>query len=259
MLLYNDRNIQVQNCTFMNNNGSKPDRRFSEGVVINNIYSSGGLLVYFNMTLHTSALISDCHFLNNSASISELNANDPRPISYSPFGSGGAILAQFANCQNNTVRIVNCTFVDNTAIDRGGSIFVPMIEEAENNTLEISDCVFDSSTTTGAGGAISLGIFDIGENNSMIISDSLFENNRAWFGGGAFSIVLEDSLASTVQTQGSERTIAFLRNCTFDSNYSPTGGSAVGLVSNARVDQHSPIVSFTDWYVTYSLCHLNYS
>ena len=37
-------------------------------------------------------------------------------------------------------------------------------------------------------------------------------------------------------------------NCSFTSNESPEGGSAVGLVANSRVDQAVTATSFTDWY-----------
>ena len=245
LLLYKDRNIHVQNCTFMNNNGSRPDPDRTN-VIVTLSFSSGGMAMIFDQTSHTSALINGCKFVNNSANIHYLNANDSRPISYTPIGNGGALLARFANCHNNNVTIINCTFVNNTAKYSGGCIYTPMIRKAINNTVEISNCVFDSSNATGAGGAVSMDIFDNGETNRMNISDSRFQNNQAWLGGGALSIVHQDSLN---QTQGIEGTIAFLKNCTFDSNQSPTGGSAVGLVSNVRVNQRSPTVSFTDWYV----------
>ena len=41
--------------------------------------------------------------------------------------------------------------------------------------------------------------------------------------------------------------VASFDNCTFDGNTSPRGGSAIGLLSNARVDQALVPITFTDW------------
>lgn len=41
--------------------------------------------------------------------------------------------------------------------------------------------------------------------------------------------------------------VASFTNCSFVNNSSPTGGSAVGLISNARVDQALATTNFTDW------------
>lgn len=41
-------------------------------------------------------------------------------------------------------------------------------------------------------------------------------------------------------------TASFTR-CTFTENSSPTGGSAISLVSNSRIDQTLATTNFTDW------------
>ena len=41
---------------------------------------------------------------------------------------------------------------------------------------------------------------------------------------------------------------ASFSNCTFINNSSPTGGSAISLVSNLRVDQVVATSDFSDWY-----------
>ena len=73
-----------------------------------------------------------------------------------------------------------------------------------------------------------------------------FTDNKATFGGGAVSILRHYPL--TIASD-STRELAEFENCVFQGNSAPTGGSAVGLVSNARVDQPSFSVSFEDWYV----------
>ena len=45
---------------------------------------------------------------------------------------------------------------------------------------------------------------------------------------------------------------ASFSNCSFTNNSSPTGGSAISLVSNLRVDQIVATSNFSDWYVNIS-------
>ena len=60
-------------------------------------------------------------------------------------------------------------------------------------------------------------------------------------------MVLVDSQVSTTSSDP----IRLIANRTvFSGNQSPTGGSAVGLVSNARVDQLPLMASFQDWSVS---------
>ena len=60
-----------------------------------------------------------------------------------------------------------------------------------------------------------------------------------------FHLLLQDNLVSNT-TRLIQNTATF-SDCLFDSNSSPTGGSAVGLVSHARVDKAVAAANFTDW------------
>ena len=85
------------------------------------------------------------------------------------------------------------------------------------------------------------------ENNTITIEDSRFTSSNASEGGGAISLIVEDSLATTNQPTDSDPTLLTVVRSEFRDNYSPTGGSAVGLVSNARIDQVSFVNQFQDW------------
>ena len=145
--------------------------------------------------------------------------------------------------------VTNCMFVGNSAESTGGSISIPIFQHSRNNSVIISNSTFMESTANGSGGALSIDVFDVDENNIVEVVDTKFVNGKAWFGGGAINIVLQDNLALLTRTDTSSQTVAVLKRCRFEGNYSPTGGSAVGLVSNARVDQLSFAVTVTDWYV----------
>ena len=92
------------------------------------------------------------------------------------------------------------------------------------------------------------------DNNTVMIENSNFTSCNAEEGGGAFSLVLEDSLSSF---SGNESTILHMKKCTFHQNTSPMGGSAVGLVTNARIDQFFFVVHFNEWLEQQYVC-INY-
>jgi len=148
---------------------------------------------------------------------------------------------------SNVLNIQNCKFYGNSAKYTGGSIYIRIFKSSQNNSVVISNSTFEECIANATGGAISVDIFDVAENNTVEVVDSNFYTGRAWFGGGAMSIVLQDSLASSARIVTSIPVVTVSRS-TFERNYSPTGGSAVGMVSNARVDQLSFIVAVSDWY-----------
>ena len=207
-------------------------------------YSTGGLAVIFRYSTNARVTVLRCHFINNTASVSKENENDPRSQAFLPFGSGGAIIFRFSLSTNNTkVFVIDCKFSNNRARYRGGSIYVSLLQNPRNNSLLISNSTFDSSFSYGTGGAVTFDIFDIQENNTVTICNTTFKNSSAQDGGGAISLILEDNLAMA----SSNPHIATFNNCTFESNECLRGGSAVILVSNARVDQSSYSASFIDW------------
>lgn len=81
------------------------------------------------------------------------------------------------------------------------------------------------------------------EMNSVVVEDSNFTSCSAVDGGGALSLIMEGGflLSSFVNP-----TILRINRTTFNKSYSQTGGSAVGLVSNARIDQFSFVAIVED-------------
>ena len=238
----------VEDCTFVNNTGMRADHLINETSFNFATYSTGGLAVIFNNNTDASATVLRCHFINNTASVTKENENDPRPPSFLLVGHGGAILLRFSSFTKNTeVSVIDCKFLNNKARYRGGSIYVSLIQHPRNNTVLISNSDFDSSSSNETGGAVTMDIFDTEESNAITIRSTAFRNSTTRDGGGAVSLILEDSLAFTTRVPNSNPTIATFVNCTFDSNICLSGGSAVILASNARVDQSSYSASFVDW------------
>ncbi|MEX0986000.1 MAG: right-handed parallel beta-helix repeat-containing protein [Bacteroidales bacterium] len=91
---------------------------------------------------------------------------------------GGGIHLHYV--QNKT--IINCTFQNNVAEDRGGAIF---IEGGSNNV--ISNCVFrENQQIIGTGNTHGGGAAGSENTNGNVFDHCLFENNRAAGSGGAF-------------------------------------------------------------------------
>ena len=251
MWLYNVDTFQVENCLFTENTNTRPE--FNVNLEAGNPISqnAGGLGINFIDNSRAKVTVHNCMFRDNSASVNAINFNDSRPQSYVSFGHGGAMDLRFdSNTSNITVEISNCVFDGNSAIHSGGGIYVSLIHNPRNNHLLIHNSTFINCTSQHSGGSVSLQVFVVEENNSVLVEDSHFQNCSAREGGGAISVILEDTLASTYHNDSDDITILNMVNCTFKNNYSPTGGSAVGLVSNARVDQFSFITRFENWLVS---------
>ena len=249
--MHNDQNIHIEDCKFIDNIGNRRDYLANMTIFNFLTFSHGGIAATYNQSSNATLDVIRCMFINNSARINVLNADDPRPRAYFPVGKGSGMFIRFSNHTNNTkMNLINNTFIENLAESNGGSIYISFIHDPRNNSVSISGCTFESSSSFAVGGAIAISVFEVQKNNTVIIEDTVFRNGNASFGGGGVSVILQDSLASTNLAASSNHSdyIVVMKNCTFENNLSPTGGSAVGLVSNARVDQTSSLSTlFINW------------
>ena len=239
-------NVSITHSNFMENTGMKVDDLSLVDVFLHT-YTSAAITILHSAN-STQFVIDNCIFINNTAGINEVNINDSRTPAYKPIGHGGAILMRFTyNSHNSSVWVTNCLFKNNSAYHFGGAIYIPLSKGTENNTVVLSNNVFDSNKANTSGGAVEIDVTDNGGGNKLYVRDTNFTNNKAQFGGGAVDVVHQYPL--TVASNSASVELAEFENCVFQGNSAPTGGSAVGLVSNARVDQASFSVSFKDWYV----------
>ena len=256
LLLYNVQSIRVENCVFSNNTDTRADVLAMETAFNFRTHNAGGLGLLYSRVSPAEAIVRGCSFTDNYASFNPFNTNDPRPQSHAPFGHGGGLLIRFAQYTSNvSVVVSDCLFQGNRAIHSGGGIYIAVIQNPSNNHVTIQNTVFLNCTARLTGGALSLQVFDVEQNNTVAVEGSHFEGCSSGTGGGAVSVLLDDNLAATSSTSGDGSTVLTVTDCTFHNNSSPTGGSAVGLVSNARVDQFSFVASFEDWSVpSLSVC-----
>lgn len=121
---------------------------------------------------------------------------------------GGAITCGVAA----TLSIEDCRFVNNSAREDGGAIFLRRAQESR-----IVRCSFEGNRARRAGGAL-----DVGNGSDVLVDRCVFSNNEAKVGGGVY-------LNSTAALE--------LRSCTFVNNRATVspGGAALfvtGAVSS---------------------------
>ena len=159
---------------------------------------------------------------------------------------------------NNTVKVQNCKFYNNSAV-WGGGIGAIFLDKASNNTFEVNRCHFEHNHAPDrGGGALQLGFYGT-ENilhNSIVVQDTKFINNSA--GWGAAVAFFSSRSKSDLNTSLS------LQDCVFERNSAPIG-AAVHLKPEARqsiYEGRTPIArflncSFAKNQVTYTASFLN--
>lgn len=169
----------------------------------------------------------------------------------------------FESVSDFTAAIVDTKIIGNTANSSGAGIFISFYDNSINNKVVIKNTTFEANVCNRDGGAISVNTFQVANDNALIVEDSNFDRNKAVVGGGACSvniqvcnkrniylkyylyIILQDNLVPE-DAELVNNTASFTR-CTFTENSSPTGGSAISLVSNSRIDQTLATTNFIDW------------
>ena len=127
---------------------------------------------------------------------------------------------------NNTVKVENCIFYNNSAV-WGGGIDAIFLDTARNNTFHVNNCTFINNLAPDrGGGALQLGFYGADRifHNSIIVEDTRFVNNSA--GWGAAAAFFSSRSQSFVNSS-----LRFI-NCVFEGN-SASIGAAVHLKPEA--------------------------
>ena len=193
------------------------------------------------------------------------------------------MVVSFEKTWNHTLVIERSHFVNNTALFNGGGVFISIYQDSIGNDIVITESTFEDNSCVHTGGAISMNTFEVANDNILTVKNTSFDRNSAWVGGGAYSLTLQVAIFTSTSCklihvyyydlcsifvmqdnlvpEDSALVVnaASFSNCSFTNNSSPTGGSAISLVSNLRVDQIVATSNFTDWYVqiSYKIYDLN--
>lgn len=215
----------VQNCTFENNiasgatgwgggiRGINSSATVSGCRFVNNSASRGGGAHF----LFGQPSIIDCEFENNQVTGSGwggalyLGSSPGATISGTLFQGNTSYDSAGIAAQSSALTVTDCTFIGNVGSKRGGAI-----GSLSTVSLTVTGCHFEANAvshpTDSHGGGISVSHGDVS------ISDSTFVNNSADQFGSAVYVVHHDSLA--------------VQNCNFTGNVSNNTGYGSALMVN---------------------------
>ena len=215
--------VKLINCVFESNK-------------VRNSHTPGGGGLYIEFTNCTPGYLGNCHhdnspatynidgcsFINNIASLLSIqNTSYIRSTSYfQGMGKGGGIAIYInGNSTNYSIRVLNCTFVNNSAVF-GGGLFVQYRDSPSNNSVIIENSNFAKNKCYIYGGGGASGGFIVGFANSVITTNNtinftncLFERNFARGNGGGVSLFSTKGMNNNFLTNE-----IHLVNCTWRKN-----------------------------------------
>ena len=242
LLIHNTSTVVLDSCTFANNvpefltpNITRDTCYFSGGkeiFFVDNRTTSGGVSFYIE-NIHTTFLLVNCTFVNNSARPDNDVSLVRRSESY---GHGGAVNIRLLHSSNGQFCILNSTFSGNSAEAHGGGVVLSLAGNASNNNFLVSDCLFKDNFCTVAkctGGGVGLDLLAGSQFNTLKIVDTNFTGNRANASGAI-------SLSTSVSAEVSEGKITdklIIERCLFRNNQAFFEGTALGAYSLTHADQ----------------------
>ena len=261
-------NVVINNVTISNSQGVGAifQNTHGEVTIVNSTFeknepvsqSSGGGGLYIELGSHNTDhnasqiesryyvgkyIIQNCFFIRNSAIFNALQflSNSSFDISSkSLLGKGGGLFISLHDNNNrHQVKVLNCTFDENTALG-GGGVFVQLWESPNNNTVIIESSLFLKNKCQHAGGGANIGYAFCadpknGAYNNITFLDCLFEDNISQGSGGGVHLFSTQATDLSIITN----TITF-HNCTLKRNQAYIA-SALALVPKTHHNGSLPI------------------
>lgn len=150
-----------------------------------------------------------------------------------PHNQGGGIFSP----NTGELKVLNCTFANNTAHSNGGAIY--SLSYSLSTAVTASNCTFSNNTAISNGGAICSS--SSSSSHAVFATNCTFMNNGATSGGALYSsnsliMATNCTFASNVTsgTDGSGGAIAgesLITNCAFSGNAASSGGAISGQTS----------------------------
>lgn len=240
---------------------------------------SGGLSVAYNWndvntTMQPTVIISNCQFINNSASGPSSNIQQSTStlltrLLFTGRGGGAAIIIN--SPVSVLVHVLNCTFEMNYALSYGGGIYLAW-GSVSGHVVVINHTQLVRNRTPGGAGGLEMGFAQGGYEENAIkvfVYSSEFIENEATHGGGVYFFSSCESMHAIVRTvynvlggsciagrifDGGVGNFAHFEDCLFLRNRATEYAGAVGIIlpsANAIFDSRDAITpfEFQNWYV----------
>ncbi|XP_047139651.1 uncharacterized protein LOC105844804 isoform X2 [Hydra vulgaris] len=201
-----------------------------------NISVGGGVYVEFTnytslssfINADTKYFIKKCNFSNNSlvSGLKQIDMSTKVQQKIYARGAGLSIVLG-GHAKGNLLNIVDCLFINNTAL-WGGGMFLFLAEASENNSIFINGCIFKANKACLAGGGIR--VYEESKQkittteNNIQLENVLFNKNSAIWGGG---VSIKGTKQGLYKYEDMTANVFFYK-CIFDENFG-TVGFAIGL------------------------------
>jgi hypothetical protein len=207
---------------------------------ITNAAGGGGLFITGNSSVSNSKpIIRNCKFIENRSSgtggainilciggtstsgvVTPIFMNCIFDRNQSRNG-GGAIYRKGPMNPDDTLRFINCSFINNRCTEYlGGAIF---IQDPQSSGLLIKNCLFEKDTALEGGAIAYLTSDTYKTKNLFVIDSSKFNLNRSFFGASVIS-----SYGVPINLKNSEMNFS-VTNSTFTNNSVRSEGECIGF------------------------------
>lgn len=179
----------MNNCKFYNNTSDGYFSSQAKGYQ----GTSGGLSIGYNMSnpnITVNITITDCEFINNSASpLPEFRISPTKIIKERKFtgrGGGLSVLVSIHFSQLSCI-IKNCKFVNNFATDFGGAIYIFIAHVFNHQTYKIDSNTFINNWAPISGALSLIDVRKKSKNFTILttVLNCTFKNNLAYKSAGA--------------------------------------------------------------------------
>ena len=232
--------VEIHNCLIANNPANPNERCMGGGLLIEFPYCLPGNIsscghVHSTSISNSQYNIADTSFEGNRVHNLSMEQRFVLPFgkNYDAFGYGGGLSIIFkGSASNNVFDIVNCKWINNTAV-LGGGLYVGMQDNAYNNSVSLSgfNVFTGNSAVKSGGGALFAYLFSpitsglVPSNNKFIINQTNFTENAADArGGGMFYLTPRQLPNGTVNDLNQ----LIISDCIWERNKGKIG-SAVDL------------------------------
>ena len=264
-----DSNVHISSCTIQNTrqyynytlkeNGitelGKNEIAFSLGISI--MMTSKSAMSHHVEIRNVTFKNNRCMKSNRTEQICVHNV-DLNAIPSSFFG--GAVGAAFTST-SGSILITNSVFINNTACDSGGGVFIHVCDGMNNGSVVMSNCIVRNNTAGFLGGGIYLMQEIEAHNFYLEMNESVVEENQGCIAGGGIAVLVADrshkfDLINHLTNLAIERiSFSYFLNTKFIRNYSgriSSGHAAFLKAYDTPAKKQHPVILFGNCEFSYN-------